>query len=85
MVTKRDQMLELQRVAHGQKPMWQFSLKVGIDSPRNLEVYLKHLGVVDGHVWTYGELSREYGFSRPRAVQICQRTEKWLKAYYAKA
>lgn len=74
--------LELIRIAHGKKDAVAFCKKVGIDSARNLEIYLKKLGIWDGHEWTYGELSKEFGFSRPRAVQICQRTERHLKRYY---
>ena len=73
---------EMIQIAHGEKDGEAFCKKVGIDSARNLEIYLKKLGVWDGHEWTYGELSKEYGFGRPRAVQICQRTEKHLKHYY---
>ena len=73
---------EMIQIAHGEKDGEAFCKKVEIDSARNLEIYLKKLGVWDGHEWTYGELSKEYGFSRPRAVQICQRTEKHLKRYY---
>lgn len=76
--------LELIRIAHGKKDPIEFCKKVGIDSVRNLEVYLKRFGLIDGHIWTYGELAEAYGFSRPRAVQVCQRTEKHIKAWYAR-
>ena len=82
MALRKNKMAELVRIAHGRKSAWAFCLKVGIDSVRNLEIYLRHMGVHDGRIWSYGGLAAEYGFSRPRAVQICQRTEKLLRAYY---
>jgi len=85
MALRKSKMEELMRIAHGRKEAWAFCIKVGIDSVRNLEVYLKKMGVWDGHVWTYGELAKDYGFSRPRAAQVCQRTERLLQAYYADA
>ena len=73
---------ELLKVAHGEDDPIAFCNRAHIDSVRNLEVYLKHAGLIDGHYWTYGELASAYNFSRPRAVQICQRTEKHIKEYY---
>jgi len=74
---------ELVQIAHGKKDAKAFCRKAGIDSVRNLEIYLKKSGVWDGHEWTYGELAKAFGFSRPRAVQICQATEKHLKVFYS--
>lgn len=82
MALRKSQMAELLRIAHGQKESWAFCLKAKIDSVRNLEIYLRRHGVYDGHMWTYGEIAAEYGISRPRAVQVCQRTELLLQAYY---
>ena len=79
----KNQKAELMRIAHGSKDPWQFCLKVGIDSVRNLEIFLKKSGIWDGHEWSHGELAEEYGISRPRSVQICARTRALLKEYYA--
>jgi len=81
MALRQNKMAELVRITHGRKEAWAFCLKIGIDSTRNLEIYLRRHGVVDGHVWTYGELANEYGVSRPRIVQICQRTERLLQEW----
>ncbi len=73
---------ELIRVAHGRKEAWAFCLKVGIDSVRNLEIYLKKTGVYDGREWSHQAIADEYGISRPRSVQICSRTKLLLRKYY---
>ena len=79
----KNQKAELMRIAHGSKDPWQFCFKVGIDSVRNLEIFLKKTGTWDGHEWSHGELADEYGISRPRSVQICARTRALLQTYYA--
>ena len=76
---------ELIGIAHGNGDAIAFCEKAGIDSVRNLDIYFKKLGLQDGHQWTYGELAEAYGFSRPRAVQICQRTERWIQRFFGRA
>lgn len=73
--------LELVYIAHGKADPVAFCKKIGIEQCRNLEIYLKRMGLADGHIWTYGELANEYGVSRPRVVQICQRTETLIRRF----
>jgi len=80
--TKHGALCELLKIAHGEKDGWAFSFKAGIDSQRNLDVYIRKLGLFDGREWSYGDLANEYDISRPRAVQICQRTARLLKEYF---
>jgi len=78
----KDREQELLRVAHGGEDPWAFCLRVGIDSVRNLGLYLRKSGVYDGRAWSHRDIAEHYRISRPRSVQICARTEAMLKAYY---
>lgn len=73
---------EMVGIAHGDGDASAFCEKAGIDSVRNLDIYFKKLGLQDGRQWTYGEIANAYGFSRPRAVQICQSTERHLRRLF---
>ena len=75
---------ELIGIAHGNGDAVSFCTKAGVDSVRNLDVYFKKLGLQDGHQWSYGELADAYGFSRPRALQICRRTERCIRDLFAR-
>ncbi len=75
---------ELVRFAHGTGEGWAFCMKAGIDCVRNAEIYIRKLGLYDGRQWSYGDLANEYDISRPRAVQICQRTAELLKRYFGR-
>ena len=81
MRTEREQ--ELLRVAHGEEDLKVFCQKVGIESVRNLEIYLRKSGMFDGREWSHGDIAAAYGISRPRSVQICMRTECLVKTYFA--
>lgn len=81
MRTAREQ--ELLRVAHGEEDLKVFCQKVGIESVRNLEIYLRKSGIFDGREWSHGDIAAAYGISRPRSVQICIRTECLVKTYFA--
>ncbi len=48
---------ELMRIAHGEEDGWAFSMKAKIDSARNLEIYIRRLGLFDGREWSYGDLA----------------------------
>ena len=74
----------LLKLAHCGGDISGFCKEVGINSERNLQIYFRRFGVIDGHLWSYGELANEYDISRPRVVQICQRTNLLLKRYFDK-
>lgn len=74
---------ELLKIAHGDGDMQALCAKAKINSVRNLEIYLRKIGMLDGATWSHEQIANEYDISRPRSCQICSRTAKLLKEYIA--
>lgn len=68
-------------VIHGNMDPGRLLRKMGV-SRRNWRILLRRMGLDDGTVWTLGELAQAEKVSRPRIVQIVQRTLELFRRHY---